>query len=48
MQMNEPVLLVGETGVGKTAVVNFLSKVTGKLHEHAVIHSHLFLGNCVL
>ncbi|XP_064402600.1 midasin-like isoform X2 [Halichondria panicea] len=28
VQMNEPVLLVGETGVGKTAVVNYLSKVT--------------------
>ena len=30
MQMNEPVLLVGETGVGKTAVVNYLSQLTGK------------------
>lgn len=29
VQMNEPVLLVGETGVGKTAVVNFLSQLTG-------------------
>ena len=29
IQMNEPVLLVGETGVGKTAVVNYLSQLTG-------------------
>ena len=29
VQMNEPVLLVGETGVGKTAVINFLSQLTG-------------------
>lgn len=29
VQMNEPVLLVGETGVGKTAVVKFLSQLTG-------------------
>ena len=29
VQMNEPTLLVGETGVGKTAVVNFLSQLTG-------------------
>ena len=29
MQMNEPVLLVGETGVGKTAAVNYLAAATG-------------------
>lgn len=29
--MNEPVLLVGETGVGKTASVNYLAKITGQL-----------------
>ena len=28
--MNEPVLLVGETGVGKTATVNYLAKITGE------------------
>ena len=31
IQMNEPVLLVGETGVGKTAVVNYLSQLTGNI-----------------
>ena len=31
--MNEPVLLVGETGVGKTAVVNYLSQLTGNHYE---------------
>ena len=30
VQMNEPVLLVGETGVGKTATLDYLSKITGK------------------
>lgn len=30
VQMNEPVLLVGETGVGKTTTVHFLANVTGK------------------
>ena len=29
MQMKEPVLLVGETGVGKTATVSYLAKLTG-------------------
>ena len=33
VQMNEPVLLVGETGVGKTAVVNYLSQLTGNYCE---------------
>jgi midasin len=27
--MSEPVLLVGETGVGKTATINYLAQVTG-------------------
>lgn len=31
--MNEPVLLVGETGVGKTAVVNYLSQLTGNHYK---------------
>ena len=26
---NEPVLLVGETGVGKTATVSYLAQLTG-------------------
>jgi midasin (ATPase involved in ribosome maturation) len=30
VQMAEPVLLVGETGVGKTATVNYLAQVTGE------------------
>jgi midasin len=29
VQMNEPVLLVGETGVGKTATLDYLSKISG-------------------
>ena len=29
IQMKEPVLLVGETGVGKTAALSYLSQVTG-------------------
>lgn len=29
VQMSEPVLLVGETGVGKTATVNYLADITG-------------------
>ena len=28
--MNEPILLVGETGVGKTATVNYVANVTGE------------------
>ena len=37
VQMNEPVLLVGETGVGKTAVVNYLSQLTGNYCETYII-----------
>ncbi len=33
VQMNEAVLLVGETGVGKTASVNYLAKITGQLES---------------
>ena len=29
VQLNEPVLLVGETGVGKTAAVGYLATITG-------------------
>ena len=29
MQMREPVLLVGETGVGKTASISYLAAMTG-------------------
>lgn len=29
VQLNEPVLLVGETGVGKTAAVSYLATMTG-------------------
>ena len=35
--MNEPVLLVGETGVGKTATVNYLAKITGEYVEVALL-----------
>jgi midasin len=34
VQMAEPVLLVGETGVGKTATVNYLAQVTGTADQH--------------
>ena len=40
VQMNEPVLLVGETGVGKTAVVNYLSQLSG---NHTFRHFPLTL-----
>ena len=29
VQLGEPVLLVGETGVGKTAAVSYLANITG-------------------
>ncbi len=29
---NEPVLLVGETGVGKTATINYLAKLAGEIY----------------
>ena len=29
VQQQEPVLLVGETGVGKTALVSYLASITG-------------------
>ena len=29
VQQKEPILLVGETGVGKTALVSYLASVTG-------------------
>lgn len=31
--MAEPVLLVGETGVGKTATVTYLANVTGRAYK---------------
>lgn len=31
MQLNEPVLLVGETGVGKTAAISYLATMTGNI-----------------
>ena len=30
VQRQEPVLLVGETGVGKTALVSYLASITGE------------------
>ena len=30
VQQQEPVLLVGETGVGKTALVSYLASITGE------------------
>ena len=30
VQQQEPILLVGETGVGKTALVSYLASITGK------------------
>ena len=33
VQIAEPVLLVGETGVGKTATVTYLANVTGRAYE---------------
>ena len=31
VQMGEPVLLVGETGVGKTSTVSYMARMTGVL-----------------
>lgn len=54
VQMNEPILLVGETGVGKTAVVNYLSQLTGNYYQSTIVQltvavvSHIvpfFVGN---
>ena len=43
--MSEPVLLVGETGVGKTATINYLAQVTGNQHSWSVTCMHsLFKG----
>jgi len=42
--MNEPVLLVGETGVGKTATVNYLAKITGeKVEKKNILRAHTLL-----
>ena len=30
VQQQEPVLLVGETGVGKTALISYLASITGE------------------
>lgn len=40
VQMNEPVLLVGETGVGKTTVVNYLSQLTGNCYQYKSTFRH--------
>lgn len=50
IQVNEPVLLIGETGVGKTAVVNYLSQLTGNflakgIYSYGVTKCHFFIGN---
>ena len=36
VQLNEPVLLVGETGVGKTAAINYLSNITGIIYAQCL------------
>ena len=34
---SEPVLLVGETGVGKTATISHLARLTGKFWSHVMV-----------
>ncbi len=46
VQMNEPVLLVGETGVGKTAIINYLSEVTG-WSRFRLFYCRYFLCMCI-
>ena len=49
---NEPVLLIGETGIGKTKICEIFAKIYGKkfvfLNMHSGIESSDFTGNFML
>ena len=34
VKLQEPVLLVGETGTGKTSTIQFLARELGKIHRY--------------
>ena len=46
IKMNEPALIVGETGVGKTSAIQFLAQSTG--HELVAVNLNQQTESCDL
>jgi midasin len=46
VRLGEPVLLVGETGTGKTASVQTLAAILGEWRLHAHVYKRLFRAAC--